>query len=102
MTFSDDDWPVSGPSEDALQDLDDPESRLMRREESGENDEEEEGSVLGRLDVLLREFSADEREMLRLVMEEDLPVAAAAREAGVTGNVHQKLKKMLDKLRERV
>ena len=86
-------------------DGEDPERRLIQREEAAGREEEGDdkgAGLLNRTDELLKEFSLEEREMLRLVMEEDLSVTAAAEETGVRGNAHATLRKMLQVLKERV
>jgi DNA-directed RNA polymerase specialized sigma24 family protein len=83
----------------------DPEARMLRLED--EDDDEEENTEVGgrlgvfhRLDELLAEYTPEERRLFFLVFVEGVSIAAASREAGVTGNVHVKFKKMLETVRE--
>ncbi len=94
-----DDTPVSGnESPLELDDWSDPEKRLLRQEAEEEEVEESERQELGvfqRLDELLADFSPEERKVFWHVFVDGMSVAAAAREVGVSGNVHVKFKKML-------
>lgn len=82
-----------------LDDWSDPEKRLLRQEEQEEIEDEEAGGpgmgIFQRLDEVLVDFSPSERKVFWLVFVDGMSVAAAAREAGISGNVHTKFKKML-------
>ncbi len=100
------DIPVVGESDAGAQldDWGDPEIRLLRQEESDAGEEEEAGrtemGIFERLDVLLADFSSEERQVFWHVFVDGMSIAAAAREVGMGGNVHLKFKKMLAAAKE--
>ncbi len=87
-----------------LDDWGDPEVRLLRQEEAAEEEVEEEPrqemGIFERLDVLLADFTAEERQVFWHVFVDGMSIAAAAREVGMGGNVHLKFKKMLAAAKE--
>lgn len=88
-------------------DWDDPEAQLLRSEEPEEEEEEEEEAstdtgVFDRLDELLADFTSQERRLFWLVFVDGTSLAAAAREAGVGGNIYVKFDKMMTAMKKQL